>query len=69
MKGVTNWARGHYEFLGELAPATRTARVVRTLRVFNAVLEFIAKWAFIIDVAVLFMQYHVESEQRDQLRK
>ena len=69
MQGVTRWARQHYEYLGELAPAARSARAIRVLRVFNSVLEFIAKWAFIIDIAVLFVQYAAEEEQRTQLRK
>ena len=68
MRGVARWARNHYEYLGELAPATRSARAVRVLRVFNTVLEFVAKWAFVLDIVVLFLQYKVEEEQRDKLR-
>ncbi|KAK0628234.1 hypothetical protein B0T17DRAFT_652141 [Bombardia bombarda] len=56
-------------YLGELAPAARSARAIGVLHVFNSVLEFIAKWAFVIDIAVLFVQYAAEEEQRDQLRK
>ena len=69
MRGVSKRARNHYEYLGELAPAARAARAVRVLRVFNTVLEFIAKWAFILDLAVLFLQFHIEEQQRVELRK
>ncbi|KAI8207658.1 hypothetical protein KHU50_009524 [Colletotrichum sp. SAR 10_65] len=68
MRGVARWARNHYEYLGELAPAARSARAVRVLKVFNSVLEFVAKWAFVLDIAVLFIQFEVEQEQRTQLR-
>lgn len=43
MRSIALWARNHYEYLGELAPAVRSARVIKILRVFNTVLEFIAK--------------------------
>lgn len=69
MRGVARWARNHYEYLGELAPAARSARAVRVLKVFNSVLEFVAKWAFVLDIAVLFIQFEVEQEQRTQLRR
>lgn len=69
MRGVARWARNHYEYLGELAPAARSARAVRVLKVFNSVLEFVAEWAFVLDIAVLFIQFNVEQEQRTQLRR
>ncbi|KAG7006582.1 hypothetical protein G7Y79_00014g037570 [Physcia stellaris] len=47
MRGVARWARQHYQFLGELT--SKTARAVRVLRIFNTVLEFVAKWAAIHD--------------------
>lgn len=68
MRGAARWARNHYEYLGELAPAAHTARAVRVLRVFNTVLAFIAKWAFILDIVVLFVQYRIEEQQRTELR-
>ena len=69
MRSVTKWARNHYEYLGELAPAARPARAVRVLGVFNTVLDFIAKWTFIADIVVLFLQHNIEEQQRAELRK
>jgi len=66
MRGVARWAKIHYEFGAE---AGRVAKAARVLRVFNTALEFVAKWAFIVDIVVLFVQYEVEEQQRDELRK
>lgn len=67
MRGVARWARQHYQFLGELT--SKTARAVRVLRIFNTVLEFVAKWAFVLDIAVVFTQFTVEVAQREQMIK
>ena len=67
MPGVAKWAEFHHEHFGE--GAVRSTRVVRVLRIFNTVLEYVAAAALVVDIAALIIQFKNEEQQRTKLRE
>ena len=49
--------------------ASKAMRFARTLRVIGEIMETIAKWAFILEIVVLWIQFNVEADQRREMQK
>ena len=57
------------EIAAELGPEGAKVRRWRFWRGAGAVMETIAKWAFLAELVLLWMQFNAAEEQRAELRK